>query len=184
MPLPLHADGVNVGMTDASLVANCNYALTPYSRENGALVVVPGSHREYRQPTPNENWMAGHETVADVVGRKLEPAELDAVDWTAPPGAATLEPDPGDAVIWHGNTWHGGWRREAPGVRMNLAAYFCRPHLSTQERRGDDRYPEVFERYANEPLFAQLMGEKVFNGWRDEGPDFTGRKTNPVGLYD
>lgn len=185
MPLPLHADGVSVGMTEASLVANCNYALTPYAPEAGALVLVPGSHRKNRQPTPHENWKVGHETVPEVMARKLEANEMDTLEWTPPANAVTLNINPGDAVIWHGNTWHGGWRRELPGVRMNLAAYFCRPHMSTQERRGDNRYPEVFERYANEPLFAQLMGENVFNGWRDEGPDLTGlKKTNPAGLFD
>lgn len=184
MPLPMHADGVHVGMTEASLVANCNYALTPYSAETGALVVVPGSHRKCRQPTAHENWMSGHETVAEVARRQPTPHELDTIEWTAPKGAVTLEIDPGDAVIWHGNTWHGGWRREAPGTRINLAAYFCRPHLSTQELRGDERYPKVFERYANEPKFAQLMGENVFNGWRDEGPDLTGAVAGPTGLYD
>ena len=90
----------------------------------------------------------------------------------------------GDAVIWHGNTWHGGWRRDALGTRINLAAYFCRSHISTQERRGDDRFPEVFERYADDPRFAQLMGERVFNGWREEGPDFSGAKRNPLGIFD
>ena len=95
-----------------------------------------------------------------------------------------MELDPGDAAIWHGNTWHGGWRRELPGARINLAVYFCRPHLSTQERRGDTRYPEVFERYADEPQFARLMGERIFNGWREEGPDFSGAKTSPSGFFD
>ena len=106
------------------------------------------------------------------------------IDWALPRGAVTLDLEVGDAAIWHGNTWHGGWRRDLPGVRMNLAAYFCRPHLSTQERRGDKRHPEVFERYADNPQFAQLMGERVFNGWREEGPDFSGAKTSPVGLFD
>jgi ectoine hydroxylase-related dioxygenase (phytanoyl-CoA dioxygenase family) len=185
MPLPFHADGVHVGMTEASLVGNCNYALTPYSRETGALAVVPRSHKKCRQPTPQENWMSGHETVADVITKELSPEDLDQVEWTPPQGAITLEIDPGDAVIWHGNTWHGGWRRDALGTRINLAAYFCRPHLSTQELRGDERYPEVFERYANEPMFAQLMGENVFNGWRDEGPDLNGANAGgPTGLYD
>ena len=95
-----------------------------------------------------------------------------------------MELKPGDAAIWHGNSWHGGWRRDLPGVRINLAAYFCRPHMATQERRGDTRYPEVFERYANEPRFATLMGERIFNGWRDEGPDFSGAKNTPSGLFD
>jgi len=184
LPLAVHADGVQVGMTETALVANCNYALTPYSQEAGALVVFPGSHRKNRQPTPHENWMAGRETLPEVLARNLPPGELDAIAWAAPRGAVTMDIDPGDAVVWHGNTWHGGWRREIPGTRINLAAYFCRPHLSTQERRGDTRYPEVFARYANEPRFARLMGEKLFNGWREEGPDFSGQKDAPSGIFD
>jgi len=184
LPLALHADGSSVGMTETSLVANCNYALTPYSAENGALVLVPGSHRKNCYPAVAENWMAGEDTIFDVIAAKLPPQELDKLTWTAPEGAVTMEVAVGDAVIWHGNTWHGGWRRDAPGTRVNLAAYFCRSHIATQERRGDDRYPEVFERYADDPRFAQLMGERVFNGWREEGPDFSGAKRNPLGVFD
>ena len=105
------------------------------------------------------------------MAKQLPPEELDAIEWTAPAGGVTMELKPGDAVVWHGNSWHGGWRRELPGTRINLAAYFCREFMTTQELRGDTRYPEVFERYANDPRFAQLMGENRFNGWRDEGPD-------------
>jgi hypothetical protein len=184
LPLGLHADGSSVGMTDAALVANCNYALTPYSEGNGAIAVVPGSHRQYRQPTKYENWMCGQQAFSDIAAKKLSTEEIAALQWDAPRGAVTLDLEPGDAVIWHGNTWHGGWRRDVPGVRMNLAAYFCRPHLSTQETRRDGRFQEVFDQYADEPMFAQLMGQRVFNGWREEGPDFSGQRTNPIGLYD
>ena len=172
LPLPVHADGVpDDCMTQTSLVANCNYALTHYTQEAGALVLFPGSHRRQRHPTPPENWMAGHKTLFEVMAEKPAPRELDTVEWRIPNGGVTMEINAGDAVVWHGNSWHGGWRRELPGARINLAAYFCRDFMSTQELRGDDRYPEVFERYANEPRFAQLLGESVFNGWRDEGPN-------------
>ncbi|MEM7016497.1 MAG: phytanoyl-CoA dioxygenase family protein [Pseudomonadota bacterium] len=186
LPLPVHADGQLDGfMTQASAVANCNYALTPYSPEEGAIVLFPGSHRKQRQPTPAENWRAGTENIMEIMMKQLPPEELDAIEWEIPTGGVTVEANPGDAVIWHGNSWHGGWRRELPGTRINLAAYFCRPFMSTQELRGDPRYPEVFERYKDDPLFAKLLGEKVFNGWRDEGPDLLGKRaTNPRGLYD
>ncbi|HIE87136.1 MAG TPA: hypothetical protein EYG52_09885 [Pseudomonadales bacterium] len=185
MPLGVHADGQTDGfLTDAASIANCNYALTPYSQEQGALVIFPGSHLKKRQPTLHENWKTHDETLADIMAKKLSPLELDEVNWKLPRGAVTMEIEPGDAVIWHGNTWHGGWRRDVPGTRINLAAYFCRPFMSTQERRGDDRHPEVFARYADDPRFATLLGEKTFNGWREEGPDFTGQKTSPQGLYD
>jgi len=184
IPLPVHADGIHVGMTEASLVANCNYALTHYTPEAGGLALFPGSHLKNRQPTDHENWMVGHATLAEILAKGLSAEEIDQLEWIPPKGLESPPLEPGDAVIWHGNAWHGGWRREIPGTRINLAAYFCRPHLATQERRGDDRYPEVFERYINEPRFARLMGEHVANGWREEGPDFSGRKDRPSGLFD
>lgn len=36
-------------------------------------------------------------------------------------------------------------------TRINLAAYFCRDGLQTQELCKDTRYPKGFERYASEP---------------------------------
>ena len=172
LPLAVHADGVRDDCkTPSSLVANCNYALTPYTQEAGAVVLFPGSHRRLRQPTPHENWTTGGKTILEVSAEKLPPRDLDAIEWQIPKGGVTMEINAGDAVVWHGNSWHGGWRRELPGARINLAAYFCRDFMSTQELRGDERYPEVFERYANEPRFAQLLGKNVYNGWREEGPN-------------
>lgn len=185
LPLGFHADGSATGlMSSTSMVANCNYALTPYSREAGALVIVPRSHYKERQPTGHENWTAGGKTMMEVLGRDSLPNDIDSIEWECPPGGVTLNMNPGDAAIWHGNTWHGGWRRELPGVRMNLATYMCRQHMLPQERQGDDRYPEVFARYANQPRFAQLLGARTYNGWREEGPDNSGAKMSPSGLFD
>ncbi len=185
MPLGAHVDGQSDPfLTEAASIANCNYALTPYTQEGGALVMFPGSHRKRRQPTAHENWTAGGETIPEIIAKKLAPEDLDKVEWEIPRGGVTMEINPGDAVIWHGNSWHAGWRRDVAGTRINLAAYFCRPFMSTQELRGDERQSEVFERYSNEPRFATLMGANVFNGWREEGPDFSGRKTSPRGLFD
>jgi ectoine hydroxylase-related dioxygenase (phytanoyl-CoA dioxygenase family) len=172
LPLAVHVDGMPDGcLSSVAMIANCNYALTPYTQDQGALMLFPGSQHKQRQPTPPENWMAGSETLPEIMAKQLPPEELDSLEWTAPAGGITMELQPGDAVVWHGNSWHGGWRREQAGTRINLAAYFCREFMTTQELRGDTRYPEVFERYANDPRFAQLMGENRFNGWRDEGPN-------------
>jgi ectoine hydroxylase-related dioxygenase (phytanoyl-CoA dioxygenase family) len=183
LPLGFHADGQANGlMSQASMVANTNYALTPYSREAGALIMVPRSQYKNRQPTAHENWTAGGETMAQVLARN--PNDIDTIEWDCPPGGVTMNINPGDAVVWHSNTWHGGWRRELPGVRMNLSTYMCRQHMLPQERRGDERYPEVFERYKDEPRFARLLGLKTYNGWREEGPDNSGARTSPSGLFD
>jgi ectoine hydroxylase-related dioxygenase (phytanoyl-CoA dioxygenase family) len=62
-------------------------------------------------------------------------------------------------VIWHGNTWHGGFRRELSGMRMNLAVYFCRQFMQTQERHGDTVPDEVLQRHANDERFKVLLDE-------------------------
>lgn len=177
LPLGVHVDGLPDGcMSSAAMIANCNYALTPYSQEEGALVLFPGSQHRLRQPMPKENWTAGGKTMLEIMAEQLSPVEIDELEWDLPAGGVTMNINPGDAVVWHGNSWHGGWRRELPGTRTNLAAYFCRDFMTTQELRGDTRYQEVFERHADDPNFAQLLGENNFNGWRDEGPDLSGVK--------
>src|SRR5690606_21254301 len=109
IPLALHADGAADGlMSQAAMVANCNYALTPYSPEAGALIVVPRSHLKERQPTACENWSSGGRTYAEIAALNLPAAELNALEWTPPPSGVTMYIEPGDAVLWHGNTWHAG----------------------------------------------------------------------------
>ncbi len=185
MPLVAHADCPGPSpFSPIATVANCNYVLTPYSKEGGALIMFPGSHRELRQPLPQENWSAGGKTMAEIAAENLSPEQLDALEWTPPRGGATMELDPGDAVVWHGNSWHAGWRRELSGVRMNLSVFFSRPHLAPVERRGETRHPDVFERYANQPRFAQLLGGDLYYGWGEEGPDLSKRPLMPAGYFD
>jgi hypothetical protein len=186
-PLMMHSDngnGMPAPFSPISMVANVNYALTPYSREAGALAMVPGSHRLLRQPTAQENFTAPGLSGAEYAERARTPGGLDGVDWKDPPGVVTMDINPGDAVVWHGNTWHGGYRRELSGVRMNLAAYFNRQHIQTQERHGDPAHRDVLDRHANDGRFGVLLGAKQPYGWREEGPDYSLMARNPRGLYD
>ena len=112
LPLAMHADGSSVGMTETSLVANCNYALTPITQTTARLSWSP---QPPKKPSANrwENWRAGQQSIFDVMAAQPKAEELDAITWTPPSGAVTMDIAVGDAVIWHGNTWHGGWRRDA-----------------------------------------------------------------------
>lgn len=185
-PLLLHSDngnGMPAPFPAASMVANVNYALTPYSREAGALVMVPGSHRLQRGPTPGENFRAEGLSTAEALSRARR-GELETAAWRDPPGIVTMELDPGDAVVWHGNTWHGSFHRDLPGVRMNLAVYFCRQFVQTQEQHKGVIPPHVLARHDNEERFKILLGAKQPYGWRSEGPDYAVMARNPQGLYD
>ena len=163
-PLPLHSDNGN-GMPAPypafSQVANINYALTPYTREAGALAMVPGSHKLARPPRPDESNLGDN----------------------ANPNAVSMDIDPGDAVVWHGSTWHGSFVRQIPGVRMNLSVYFNRQYIQTQERHGNTMPDEVRARHANDTRFLNLLGAKQAYGWGEGGPDYRKFALMPRGLY-
>jgi hypothetical protein len=190
MPLMVHADngnGMPAPYSPTSMVANVNYALTPYSREAGALAMLPGTHRLQRQPAYYENFTAEGLDPEGFAACMSEPGGVDSVTWKDPPGAVSMNIAPGDAVIWHGNTWHGGYRRETPGVRMNLSAYFCRQHLQTQERRGDPAEAELLAQHGNNPRLATLLGAEQSYGWRaDDWAEIYGQRARlaPRGLFD
>jgi len=108
-------------------VANLHWILSPYTRENGAMSIVPGSHRLCRMPVPGE-------------GDDL---------------AIPVETPPGSIILFHGNTWHGAFPRTAPGLRLTIAAYFNRGTYRWQNENyldalGADvlaQYPERFSRW-------------------------------------
>ena len=185
-PLMLHCDNTNgapMPYSPTAFVSNVNYALSPYTRENGALVMVPGSHRLCRQPIGQENFSVAGLSIAEAMA-KARTGELDQTAWRDPPGAVAMILDPGDAVVFHGNTWHGGLRRETPGLRINLSAFFCRQFVQTQERRGDENARAAMARRGNNARFQTLLGGKQPYGWRDEGPDYALFETMPRGLHD
>jgi hypothetical protein len=148
--LLLHSDqanGVPQPFPAAAQVANCNYALTDYTEENGALAMVPGSHRHLRQPTKAEFGLEGERRN---------------------PGVVAVEVPAGAAVVWHGATWHGSFPRKRPGLRINLSNFFCRPHLLPQENYRD-HVPDGFLD-GEDPRLARLVGADLAYGWTGEGP--------------
>jgi len=185
-PLLLHCDNTNgapAPFSPAAFVANVNFALTPYRRETGALIMAPGSHRQCRQPSGGENFSMDGMGLGEAMARAPS-GELDGMPWQDPPNTVPMLLEPGDAVVFHGNTWHGGLRREVPGLRINLSAFFCRQFVQTQERRGDARTEAEIARHGNHQRFATLLGGKQPYGWQDEGPDYALFDTMPRGLFD
>lgn len=185
-PLLLHSDngnGTPAPFPAFSMVANINYALTPYSREAGALVMVPGSHRLQRHPTQHENFRVEGMSTAEAM-EAARAGKLDRATWRDPPGIVSMDLEPGDAVVWQGATWHGSFRRELPGVRMNLAVYFCRQFIQAQEQHKGVTPANVLARRHNDERFKMLLGAKQPYGWRNEGPDYALMARNPRGLYD
>lgn len=146
LTLGLHSDspGSPEGAVplDYNLVCNAALVLTPYTRENGALAVVPGSHRLGRQPLPGEG-----------------------VDEAVP-----VEAEVGSLILWHGGTWHGAFRRTTPGIRLNVTTYHCHKMLKTQERYQYEVPDDMLARRS--ARFARIMGADDSQGWGRDGPDY------------
>ncbi len=149
-PLAIHSDNsfIPAPFPQYAQVANATWLLSDYTKENGALCFVPGSHRRCRQPATLQEFYPSD-------------ANTDAIPVEAPMGSL---------VIWHGNAWHGAYPRTTPGLRVNLILYFCRMYIQTQERYRGNVPADMIER--NGPRFAKLVGEHLAYGWQAEGPDY------------
>lgn len=87
-----------------ALSVSTMWAISEFTADNGATVVIPGSHRwdEDRKPT-----------AAD---------ELVAVEMSA-----------GSVAIFYGTLWHGGGANRTHSARVALTAQYCQPWLRPQE---------------------------------------------------
>lgn len=124
------------------LVCNAALVLTPFTRETGALAIVPGSHRLGRQPLAGEG-------VEDAI---------------------PVEAEVGSLVVWHGATWHGVFKRRTPGLRLNLTTFHCHRALKTQERYQWSVPEEMLARRS--ARFARTVGADDLMGWGADGPDY------------
>ena len=129
----------------------------------GALAMVPGSNRLARNPRPDEIMLGGE---------------------SGNPNAVPIDLQPGDCAVWHGSTWHGSFIRQVPGIRINLAMYFCRQYIVTQEKYGEHVPQEVLDRHSNDPRFLTLLGQRQPYGWGAEGPDNDKVVQMPRGQFD
>ena len=129
----IHADWAQFEMPSMAVEpfgANFNYLLTDYSREDGGLTFVPGSHRWRRLPSKEE-----------------------AEYWQD--NATPVEAPAGSMIIWGDHTWHGSLPKQTDGLRLMVLALFNRPHMQTQESYKDTLTLEALAR--NPKRFARLM---------------------------
>jgi ectoine hydroxylase-related dioxygenase (phytanoyl-CoA dioxygenase family) len=88
-------------------------AIDPHRRENGAMLVYPGSHRMGELPLGEDR----------VMHRPLQDEDLRRVGLD-PAGARVLELEPGDVALWHLYTVHGsGPNRSTIDRRFYINGY-------------------------------------------------------------
>lgn len=101
----LHADDLfyPIPRPRPALSSATIWAIDPFTEDNGATVVLPGSHRwGRRRPTADDPRL---------------PAVMPA----------------GSCVFFLGTLWHGGGANTSDAPRMAVTAQYCEPWLRTQE---------------------------------------------------
>ncbi len=113
-------------------IINCNmhFMLTDYSKNDGSISFVPGSHKWRRQVTPAEAEKWKDEAVA-------------------------VEAPAGSMVIWGNHTWHGSYPKTTPGLRMTLQCEYMRRRHQPEEAYRETVTQEALDR--NPIRFAGLM---------------------------
>jgi Phytanoyl-CoA dioxygenase (PhyH) len=137
-----------------SLSANVNWILTDYSRENGALCVVRGSHNWCREPDSGFSFDDNRVHVVEV------PA--------------------GSIAVWHANLWHAAMPRTTGGRRISYVTLYERPYLQQNDVYPLTTTPEMIER--NPARFSVLVGLASGGYTAEDGPDFALSPTRALNM--
>lgn len=91
-------------MLDHTMTGNLMWVIDEFTRESGATLVVPGSHKRRGHPNPG-----AHRTTVPLVARK------------------------GYVIVFSGNLIHGAGSRTIPGERLGMTVYFKRMYVQPQK---------------------------------------------------
>jgi ectoine hydroxylase-related dioxygenase (phytanoyl-CoA dioxygenase family) len=117
---PLHADGGALPDQHGFWVCNLLFMLDDFTAHNGALRVVPGTHRAGRLPA---------DALADALA--------------AHPRQVKITGQAGDVLVLNSHLWHGGLANDSDKPRRALHVYYCRRDKPQQQYQKALLRPEV-----------------------------------------
>ncbi len=120
---PLHVDWDEPIEQDSYHACNCLLLLDPFEQENGALRVIPGSHR-----------------------RGERPCDTREDPFASQPDQEIIRASAGAAVVLNSHVWHGGTRNRTGALRRVIQCYFVQPGYATQLEQRDYLRPETDRR--------------------------------------
>ena len=129
-------------MIPPAVACNAMWMLTDFTVENGATLIVPGSHLWGREPDSKRD------------------TDIQWVPLTAPAGTV---------AVFEARTWHSTGANTGATDRIGALTYFCAPMFRQQENIAMGVSDEVLES-ASEELLG-LIGYKLWQGYgRIESP--------------
>ncbi len=117
---PLHADMGAIADENGYWVCNSVWMLDDFTTENGAIRMVPGSHRWKKLP---------QEAMSDPKGKH--------------PDEILLTSKAGTVVVMNAHMWHGGTGNRTDRPRTALHAFFARRDKPQQQYQKQLLRPEV-----------------------------------------
>jgi ectoine hydroxylase-related dioxygenase (phytanoyl-CoA dioxygenase family) len=105
---PIHADDQLIPLPKPHVPTVCNsmWALTDFTKSNGATRVIPGSHLADHSP-----------------------------DFGTPYDSMAAEMPAGSVLVWHGSLWHGGGANTTDERRIGIAMNYCAGWIRQQENQ-------------------------------------------------
>ena len=133
---PMHADDqlIPLPKPHPAIVCNTMWAITEFTRDNGATRIIPGSHLRDRSPDP----AARYEGVI--------PAEMPR----------------GSVLVYHGSLWHKGGANKTDHRRVGIAMNYCAGYLRQQENQQLGIPREIAQGFS--PRLRELAGYGVYRG--------------------
>lgn len=123
----VHVDSAQefVQIPEIPWMINTIWMLTDFTRENGATVVVPMSHKSRKFPPRRMSF--DDPLLKSVTGRK------------------------GSVLMWHGGLWHGAGPNTSNQIRVGLNIAYYPPWFNHAREGGHQPvWPETFERLPKE----------------------------------
>jgi hypothetical protein len=135
--LNLHADNswFPAPFPEWEIMATACFVTDEFTLESGATLVIPGTHKLKRHPTPQEQ--------------------------VALSGARPIVAPKGAIALWDGSVWHGNYPRQLPGERVVLHMTYTRIGMHPIENY-DHLGEEWFAGKSAE--LPRLLGRDIFLG--------------------
>jgi ectoine hydroxylase-related dioxygenase (phytanoyl-CoA dioxygenase family) len=133
--MPYHCDTDQGGKPDEKgyLAGTAVWMLDPFTRQNGATRLVPGSHRSGRVPK---------EVLSDLYAE--HPDEMVIEGW------------PGDVLFFNGHCWHTGGANHTASPRRAILVHYVRSDLAPRLDYRVAISPEVRNRL--NPVERRILG--------------------------
>lgn len=106
---PMHADDqlIPLPKPHPAIVCNTMWAITDFTRDNGATRIIPGTHLRDGSPNPAERYDG------------VIPAEMPR----------------GSVLVYHGSLWHKGGANKTEERRVGIAMNYCAGFIRQQENQ-------------------------------------------------